>query len=646
MQNTKQILYIILILIISSTVIYSQNSGVFGKESIAIHPKAGLLFNYYTSDYKSFQGTVDCGVFTFGKGWGWDAALVIEKDFGGTIQLGLGAGLFNRSGNSTLNNTFQSRDQNTGRTTFVTLENKMEATLSYLEISPELRLVLTDNFINGPFRMMVGFRAGIPVTKEYAQSESVVSPSNATFINSGGERTTVRQMASGTINTATTQFGVSFGFENLLKIGNHNYLTQQIIFDYNFNNIVNDAEWKTFAVRLDVGLRFSIQESEKPIIKELELEPVKEEIIVIKEEPKPLPYLNFSGDFADNMKLETGNELLATLPLVNSVFFEKNSSEIPSYYSRKAGADVDMYKGNPVEYHKHILEVITKIVNENPGSRIMIEGATSGLQNEPKGLELAKSRAETVKNAFIELGVPASKISYRALMSPRFPASQQYADGISENQRVDIIVQDAPLQQYVNLEKYAELNGDYLVNIDYGNYAGNPKAMTTVNKQNISYDKPGKYRTKIKERIGIDDKDYVVNSKVNVDGSELSETKKLELTNVPKTVVELQTNNFEALLRFNYNSSDLTEENQTLLRQLVQKLPDGATILIIGSADILGTAEHNQQLANDRARKTEAFIKNISGSRIKTETTTYIDKFPDTTPQGRFLNRSIKIRVK
>ncbi|HAC15949.1 MAG TPA: hypothetical protein DCE78_08405, partial [Bacteroidetes bacterium] len=129
-------------------------------------------------------------------------------------------------------------------------------------------------------------------------------------------------------------------------------------------------------------------------------------------------------------------------------------------------------------------------------------------------------------------------------------------------------------------------------------------------------------------------------------GDELSETKNIIINDLQKDIVELSLKNFEALLRFNYNSSDLTDENQTLLRQLIQKLPDGSTILIIGSADMLGTAEHNQQLAGDRARKTENFIKNIAGSRIKIQTTTNVDKFSDDSPQGRFLNRSIKIRVK
>lgn len=642
-------LIILTILIGLNTNLFAQTSP-FGKESFAIHPKAGLNFNHYTSNYRAFQGSVDCGLFTHGKGMGWSGGLFVEKDFQGTFQIGLGAFYSDRSGASTLQNTFQSRDQNTGRTTFVTLENKMDANISYLEINPEIRLVLAEKLINGPFRFVTGFRAGIPIQKEFAQTESVVSPENATFVNVGGERTTVRPMASGTIQDMTTQFGISTGFENLLKIGNNHYFTQQIVFDYNFNNIVESADWKTLAVRLELGFRFSIQQNDEPEII-IEPEPIAEpepepQIVVIEEAPKPLPYLKFSAATSDNFKLETGNELLATLPLVNSIFFDKNSSEIPKHYNKIRTSKIDMYRGDAVEYHKEILPVIAQIINDNPNSRIMLEGATSGLQNEPKGLELAKSRTESVKQALVDLGVQPSRISFRALTQPRHPSNQQYPEGIDENQRVDIIVTDAPLQKYVNLQNYAEVIGDVKIDLDYGNYPEPVDAMVMVNDKKIIYNKSGKYSVPIKERINESLEEYEVKSQVNVQGEELNENQVIKLSEIPTEMVELKLNNFEALLRFNYNSSDLTSENQALLRQLIQKLPDGSTILVIGSADMLGTAEHNQQLASDRARKTQDFIKSISGGRINIETNTNIDKFSDSTIQGRFLNRSIKIRVK
>ena len=81
------------------------------------------------------------------------------------------------------------------------------------------------------------------------------------------------------------------------------------------------------------------------------------------------------------------------------------------------------------------------------------------------------------------------------------------------------------------------------------------------------------------------------------------------------------------------------------MKQLSEKLPSGATIKILGSADALGSEERNLELTNERAQNTETYILEVAGDKFNIETGVNIDKFSETTPQGRFLNRSIKIIV-
>jgi len=107
----------------------------------------------------------------------------------------------------------------------------------------------------------------------------------------------------------------------------------------------------------------------------------------------------------------------------------------------------------------------------------------------------------------------------------------------------------------------------------------------------------------------------------------------------------LNLNNFLAILRFDYNSSMLSDENKELLRQMLEKLPEGVTIQILGSADELGTAQRNAILARERAENTMNYIKSISKKKINIEIGTSNEKFPEDTPQGRFLNRSIRIKI-
>ena len=58
--------------------------------------------------------------------------------------------------------------------------------------------------------------------------------------------------------------------------------------------------------------------------------------------------------------------------------------------------------------------------------------------------------------------------------------------------------------------------------------------------------------------------------------------------------MELKTKGFKAILMFDYNSSELTPDVKELLKQLTERLPQGSTITILGSADVLGSQARNR----------------------------------------------------
>ena len=109
--------------------------------------------------------------------------------------------------------------------------------------------------------------------------------------------------------------------------------------------------------------------------------------------------------------------------------------------------------------HKYVLPRIMRIIKKNPGSSIVLEGATSGNEYESEGLTLAGDRAEAVRQALLKLGLDDNIISVKERIFPRIVSNQDFEEGVIENQRVDIVVKNAPLQEYVNLQRYAELKG-------------------------------------------------------------------------------------------------------------------------------------------------------------------------------------------
>ncbi len=625
----------------------SQNS-VVKNEILAIHPKIGLLYNIYSSDFNQFENSVDCGLFKSGSGFGWIEGIAVEFELSQGNYLSTQFALSDRSGNFSLNNYFPSRNLETGKVDTVHTLNELETSLYFLEIQPDFRIVVEDDFINGPLRLLGGLRIGIPIITNFSQKESIVSPTNAVFIGPDNLRSQERTIATGKIvNANPIEIGLSLGVENLLKIGKKNFLSQALIFDYNFTNVVNDIDWMTYAFRFEVGLRFSIQ-GQEPVV---EPEPVKE----VVPEPEPVkivppvltPTLTHSIIQADNLRIETGNELLATIPIINSVFFEQNSFAIPSFYLTK-DIKTDYFEGNPVAKHSYLLPRIAEIVKKNPNAKIELESSTSGNQNESDPMNLSKARAEAVKNALINLGISDKLIAINTRVAPRFPSNQDFKEGIEENQRVEIIVKNAPIQEYVDLQKYANLNGFIDVVVSYKDLKESTKISLennlTAGKVNVN--RPGNYKISIDERINTEQSKLEFKTHVSSDEMQDSKVRIIDLNSLEKNVVDINLDNFTAYLTFNYNSSDLSDDNKGLLRQLADKLPDGATIVILGSADFLGSSERNAVLENERAEKTQKYIQSISGSKFKFETGRSSDKFDEITPQGRFLNRSIKIKVK
>ncbi len=625
------------------SLLFAQETSL--KESYAIHPKAGVSLNLHSADFRNFSGSADCGLFKSGFGTGLSAGLFFEKAINNVSFAGLGFAFINRSATLTVGNTFPSRDLITNEIVNVKTDNNLEATLNYLEIQPEYRYQILDDFIAGPLRLLFGYRFVLPVSSSFNQKEEIKSPAGAVFINEGLLRSKTRNISSGDITTINGfGHGISLGVENMLKTGKSSFFTQQLVFDWNFSDIASDAKWTAYAVRLELGWRYSFKEAEPEVIKPqppppIQPEPIKE--IIIAEPTYSLAVKDFIG------KINTGNELLATVPLVNSIFFERNSAAIPTNYKFETTTDNIYFNGNAVELHDFVLPRIAMIVRDNPKASVVLQSATSGT-NEPEGIELSRRRAEEVKKKLLTLGLSEDRIKIDAKTTPQFKSNQDFPEGISENQRVDIIVKNAPLQEYVDIQKYRELLGKLLVDVNYENYPQGTKAKLAVNLDNsiTVVDKPGEYSLPVRTRISEASQKEPYELIFNVMEEKHLKQGELDLNVLPVEVIELNLDNFEAILRFDYNISTLSDDNKELLRQLAAKLPTGATIQILGSADALGTEERNLILSQERASNTEQFIKSVSSNKFKIETGINQDKFDEKTPQGRFLNRSIRIKVK
>ena len=616
------------------------------SELFRIIPKIGFSYDYHLLNFNGFLGSVDCGHFDNGFGWSIPLSVSLEKYWDKDIYTEFQIGFtFNKS-YLTQNLKFPVRDSSTGNVIEVHSQNRLLANFGVIELSPGIgyNILQNQNFTS---RIVGNLRFAIPIIKDFEQKEVIMEPETAVFQNINDSQTKERPLASGTIQTASNPFIIlGLGLEAMTKkLG-----TYKISINYTLNNITSDTDWKIFALRFELGYPIIFKEKKKIPKKDIEIRHV--EIEKIPTEVNTSPVIFPTRDpivYIQNVQLEgvieVGSELLASLPIVNNVFFDTNSANIAELYKEK-NVPENVFIGDALKIHRFLLPRIAAIIKDNPKSEIILQSSTSGNENEPEGKELSKKRALTVQNTLLSLGVPKNKIKLLNLVSPQNPSNQEFEEGILENQRVEIILKDAPLQEYIDIQKYSNLKGKITFDAMILDINGDSVKIQNNLSDSIFYlHKTGNYNIPIDNRLN--QFDTTLNFKISYYYANKEEIhfEQFDMKKISRKNVDLNLSNFQAILRFDYNSSKLSNENKDLIKQMAEKLPSGVTLEILGNADELGSVSRNEELAKERASNTLNFINSIAKEKFKFTIVTNQMKFPENTPQGRFLNRSIRIRI-
>ena len=341
--------------------------------------------------------------------------------------------------------------------------------------------------------------------------------------------------------------------------------------------------------------------------------------------------------------LYSGNVLRAMTPIVPAVFFDSTSAAIPADYRRQL--DASIVPNDAVMAHQWVLPRIARTLQRNPRGRITIIGSTSGDIAEAAALDLAKRRADVVREAFVSMGIDASRITTRASVLPRVVSNRDFAGGRVENHRADIVIEDAPLQEWVTTEAFNELRGTLRVGTDARATGDERVQLRLQGKDTVVPIGAQLFDVPVVMQVNQQQSVVTLDLQATSGSQERQKDTTITISGLQKNARALVADDFSAVLRFDYNSAELNEDVKSLLRQLIDQVPAGSVINIQGSADVLGSDARNRELSAQRAAVTQAFVQSIAGAKVTTISGTTTEKFSDDTPQGRFLNRSIRVRV-
>jgi len=623
----------------------SISSAQTYTEQLGLRVNAGLSANTHSGSVSTTAPLIDCGELTTGFGIGPVVSLGLELPFSQKIGLGIELGLVDRSGSFSRTNTYLMRDPGTGQDVTLSTDLVFAPRVNYIEFAPSVIIPILGTLQHRRLGIALAPRVGLPIAKSFEQRETVISPDNAVFIVDG-VRTQERILSTGQLLSPSTMIvGASASIESFIQISDRLALVPRVSADMIFTSLVADATWNTFGIRGEIGLRLSSGKTVQPPVEAPPPPPV-----IVERQQEPIRYAQPRIALTVRRiggEIVTGNELRATAPIVNAVFFDSASSEIPLTYRRSR--DGSVISTDAVAAHAWVMTRIASIVADNPNARVILEGATSGGATEPEGIALAQRRAEAVRRTLTEMGVPASVITTKASVLPRAASNNDYALGREENRRVDIVVQNAPLQQWVSSQEFAVFQSKLDVRTVYagGNPAERPATMSVqINgRDSVIPNVDGTSELSVDVALARNATTASLAIVASAGGTITTVDTTVNVADLPQRRITLRTDRFQAILRFDYNSNDLSDNDKSLLRQLVEQIPDGSTIIIEGSADILGSDERNRALSQQRAASTEAFMRSASSKNLTFRTGTLADRFSDATPQGRFLNRNIHVRV-
>ena len=374
------------------------------------------------------------------------------------------------------------------------------------------------------------------------------------------------------------------------------------------------------------------------------------------------------------------------LPLLNYVFFEEGSTEIPNRYMALTKAQAATFNEGQLGEFKpnsltgrsirqmaayyNILNILGDRMKKNPRTAILLTGSSG------RGLEHGKARAETVKRYLVDIfGIEKSRISTEGRDKPKIPsevpgATKDLALLHAEDRRVEIESISPELMMQVGNGPHFMLKPMQIVTVVDDpldshvlfNVAGARELLSSWSLEIT--DDQGKV-----QRFGPSSQDQESISGNAILGDRAQGDYKIVMLGQTKTGKSVSRESSVQLVRreepkketvrftilFAFDQSKTIASYETFITDIITPLiPDSGIVLIHGHTDITGEPKDNDSLSNQRVQDARNIIERASaadGKRgIKFQTYGFGSNvlyapFDNYYPEERFYNRTVIIEI-
>jgi outer membrane protein OmpA-like peptidoglycan-associated protein len=365
-------------------------------------------------------------------------------------------------------------------------------------------------------------------------------------------------------------------------------------------------------------------------------------------------------------------------PLLNYIFFDDNSDKMPSRYTSLSDTQTDTFTPNrlfgvtTMEVYYTMLNVLGYRLKNQPDAKITLIGCNSNTGVEKGNQTLSTRRAETVKAYLTSIWkIDPARISIQARDLPLNPSSSKDSPGDSdaENRRVEIqaswdIAQPLVISDTLReatpptIRFYSKAYGSATPSQNSIKVEQRGQKVNTISKSGAVRPVTDWRINKDKNTIPLDTVPITYRLEVDYDSSMNQKSNRqsmpVEQITVQKKrrerVNDIEKDRYSMIL-FDFGKSTLGEFN-TRIAQIIKddkRITTKSKVTIIGSTDLIGTAEANKRISEERAKAVAAAL-NVSKTTVKEFSVLGKGKeqplaFENEYPEGRFYCRTVVVDV-
>ncbi|GAB5466022.1 MAG: hypothetical protein Kapaf2KO_14580 [Candidatus Kapaibacteriales bacterium] len=510
----------------------------------------------------------------------------------------------------------------------------------------------------------------VPINSSYTGYEQITSE-QGTF----GDGRRINNESSGTIDNPRIKIGLNTiaSYDLPLEKRPGLFLSPFVSLAYYPIGPVSDTQWTDMLIRGGIALKYR----KPPLPPPPPPPPARPPFPILADAKEPpsiiadLEIVQIDTIGNEKKELEVKIEDFVSFnmrPLLNYVFFEENSSNLPDRYISLNTSQVrefginQLSKADDLQTYYNVLNIVGDRLRSDLDIDITITGHISNDSIEKGQRELASQRAESVKKYLVDNWyIDPSRITLKSRGLPQEASRTDTLPGHQENRRVEITSSNPDLFSPV-------LTNDTIRSISKTSLKLLPTYSSDIKVKNWSIFALQGSDT-LFQKSGYDIPPSQIEWDINNNTSSLKDgnpiicyfsitdqignvaTSKSQIVSIEQLTVDRKRlerkadKEFEyySLILFDYGKTSLNKEHRATVDFVKSRIEPEDFVKIEGFSDSMGEEEINQKIALKRAKSVENRLRHRKAETVGIGENRLL--FDNSLPEGRFYCRTVKITV-